>query len=160
MSVTERDEMRTMVFLILSVLAMPANSQTWHLNTEPLYFAVAAPNLAFDRHVSPSLAVGFQYAALDWGANGANLSGVQAFYSRTSEIGMDSEVLKLYVGRLSPGTSLLKIDATNGPKALFEVMYGYRWVTSNKFSIAVLAGTFFTTSQIYPSVSIPVGWMF
>lgn len=152
-----------MKYVTLALFILTSNcarSQQWHVNTEPVYFFAKAPNIALDYTVSNSIALGFQYAALDWGANGANLSGFQLFYSRTSDITSNSEVLKLYVGLLSSNTTLLKIEAKNDPLPLYEVMYGYRWVTEGRFTVSVLAGTFFTARNIYPSVSIPVGFLF
>ncbi len=152
--------MRTAIFSLLLLLTPHLQAQNWHLNTEPVYVLAKAPNLALDRNLGSSWAVGFQYSALDWAKNGSNLSGVQAFYSRTASIASDSEILKLYVGRLSPRTTLLKIEAKESPLPLFEVLYGYRWVKDGRWTIAILGGTFFTTSRIYPSVSVPIGWMF
>jgi hypothetical protein len=151
--------MRTILALLVLV-SVSASAQNWHLNTEPVYFFLASPNVALDRTVSPSLAIGFQYAALEWAEGGRNLSGFQAFISRTGEIERSSEVLKLYAGRLSPGATLLKIEANSGPKAVFEVLYGYRWVNERRLTVAVLAGAFFTSDRLYPAMSIPVGWMF
>ena len=150
---------RTLVALLF-LYAVPSEAQDWHLNTEPVYFFAKAPNIALDYHINSSLALGFQYAALDWGKNGSNLSGFQLFYSRTSQITSSSEVLKLYVGLLSPQTTLLNMEAKEDPLPLFEVLYGYRWVMDGKWTVAVLAGTFFTTKHIYPGVSIPVGYVF
>ena len=152
--------MRTTFLTFVLFLSTHLQAQSWHLNTEPVYFLAKAPNLALDRNLGHAWAVGFQYSALDWAKNGSNLSGVQAFYSRTSSIGSNSEILKLYVGRLSPRTTILKIETKEAPLPLFEVLYGYRWVKNGRWTIAVLGGTFFTTSRIYPSVSVPIGWMF
>jgi hypothetical protein len=146
------------VFLLLC--ASISRSQDWHLNAEPVYFFAKAPNIALDYNLHSSLSLGFQYAALDWGKNGANLSGVQLFYSRTSRITGSSEILKLYVGLLSSNTTLLNIEAKNDPLPLYEILYGYRWVTDGRFTVSVLAGTFFTSKNIYPAVSIPVGILF
>lgn len=151
--------MRTFAAILVFV-SVSASAQDWHLNTEPVYFFVASPNIAVDRTISPSLTIGLQYAALEWAKGGRNLSGIQAFYSRTGEIDRTSEVLKLYVGRLSPGGTLLKIEAGAGPKAVFEILYGYRWANEGRLTVAVLAGAFFTTDRLYPAVSIPVGWLF
>jgi hypothetical protein len=151
--VTMKRGMVVLLFLCVNI----SSSQDWHLNTEPVYFFTKAPNIALDYNLHPSVSLGFQYAALDWGKNGANLSGVQLFYSRTSRIAGSSEILKLYVGLLSPNTTLLKIEAKNDPLPLFEILYGYRWVFDGKYTVSVLGGTFFTAKNIYPSVSIPVG---
>lgn len=151
--------MRTIAALLVFV-SVSASAQDWHLNTEPVYFFLASPNIALDRTVSPSLAIGLQYAALEWANGGRNLSGIQAFYSRTGEVDRTSEILKMYVGRLSPGGTLLQIEADSGPKAVFEILYGYRWVNQGRLTVAVLAGAFFTTDRLYPAVSVPVGWMF
>ena len=145
-------------FLLMSVFQCQA--QVWHLNTEPVYFFLKSPNLALDRKISASLALGFQYAALDWARDGNNLSGFQLFYSPSSRISSSSEVLKLYVGLLSSNATLLKIEAKDNPIPLCEVLYGYRWVMNSRFTIAVLGGTFFTSKHIYPSVSVPVGYLF
>jgi hypothetical protein len=151
--------MRTILTLFF-VVSVAASAQDWHLNAEPVYFLLASPNIALDRALDPSWAIGFQYAALDWAKDGHNLSGIQAFYSRAGRIDRSSEVLKLYAGRLSPGAALLKIEANSGPKAVYEILYGYRWVGEGRLTVAVLAGAFFTSDRFYPSVSIPVGWMF
>lgn len=148
------------ILTFLIIVSVSASAQDWHLNTEPVYFFLGSPNIALDRTVSPSLAIGFQYAALEWAEGGRNLSGFQAFYSRTGEIERSSEVLKLYAGRLSPGATLLKIEANTGPKAIFEVLYGFRWVHERRLTLAVLGGAFFTSDRLYPAVSVPVGWMF
>ncbi len=152
--------MKGFILLLLILSSVPLIAQDWHLNTEPVYFFAKAPNLALDYHLSPSVALGFQYSALDWGKNGSNLSGFQMFYSRTGEITSSSEVLKVYVGLLSRQTTLLKIEAKDDPVPLFEILYGYRWVMKGNFTVAVLAGTFFTSKHIYPGVSVPVGLMF
>ncbi len=148
-------------FLVLLLAgALQVQAQDWHVNTEPVYFFAKAPNIALDYHVSPSLSIGFQYAALDWADGGRNLSGIQTFYSRTGEITKNSEVLKLYVGLLSANTTLLGIETKSDPVPLYEILYGYRWVFSDNFTVAVLAGTWFTSTKIYPGVSIPVGYVF
>lgn len=152
--------MKKLVISLLLLITVRCQSQDWHLNTEPVYFFLKSPNLALDRKVSASLALGFQYAALDWAHNGKNLSGFQLFYSPTSRISSSSEVLKLYVGLLSSNTTLLKIEAKDNPVLLCEVLYGYRWVMDGRFTVALLGGTFFTSRNIYPSVSIPVGYLF
>jgi len=152
--------MKKMHLAILLLLPVGAMAQDWHLNTEPVYFFAKAPNIALDYAVSRSLSVGFQYSALDWGKNGSNLSGVQVFYTRTAQIDQNSEILKLYAGLLSANTSLLNIEAKADPLPLFEVLYGYRWVFRGNFTVAVLAGTFFTSKHIYPGISFPVGYVF
>jgi hypothetical protein len=152
--------MRLSLIILIALTACGAHAQTWHLNTEPVYFFLKSPNIALDYTINSSVAIGAQYAAIDWAAGGRNLSGIQVFYSRTGEINASSEVLKLYVGRLSPGTTLLGIETKTSPIPLFEILYGYRWVSDGNFTIAVLAGTFFTSSKIYPGVSIPVGYIF
>lgn len=149
------------IFLILLFLsAAHSEAQNWHLSTEPVYFFLKAPNIALDYNISSTISLGFQYAALDWSENGNNLSGLQLFYSRKSQINSSSEILKLYVGLLSPNTVLLKMEAKEKPLPIYEILYGYRWVINGNFTVAVLAGTFFTSSNIYPSVSIPVGYIF
>lgn len=145
---------------LLVTVACSAQAQTWHLSAEPVYFLLESPNIAMDYTIGSSAAIGLQYAALDWAAGGHNLSGVQCFYSRTARISRSSEILKLYVGRLSPNTTLLGIEAKASPVALFEVLYGYRWVSTRRFTVAVLAGTFLTSARIYPSLSVPVGCSF
>jgi hypothetical protein len=130
------------------------------LNAEPVYFFLKAPNIALDYNINSSFALGFQYSALNWANHGNNLSGFQFFYSRTGHISSSTEVLKLYVGLLSARTTLLKIEAKENPLPLYEVLYGYRWVMDGKFTVAVLGGTFFTSKNIYPSVSIPLGYLF
>jgi hypothetical protein len=150
----------TWVGLLLVLLTVHGEAQDWHLNTEPVYFFAKAPNLALDYTINSSLALGFQYSALDWAKNGSTLNGFQLFYSRTARIQSSSELLKLYVGRLSPRTTLLKIESGEHPLPLFEILYGYRWVSDGGWTVAVLAGTFFTSQHIYPSISIPVGYMF
>ncbi len=152
--------MKRVITLLLILYSTPSNAQNWHLNTEPVYFFAKAPNLALDYHLSSSVALGFQYSALDWGKNGSNLSGFQMFYSRTGEIATSSEVLKVYAGLLSRQTTLLKIEAKEDPVPLFEILYGYRWVMEGNFTVAVLAGTFFTSKHIYPGISVPVGYLF
>ncbi len=152
--------MKRVITLLLILYSAPSNAQNWHLNTEPVYFFAKAPNLALDYHLSSSVALGFQYSALDWGKNGSNLSGFQMFYSRTGEIATSSEVLKVYAGLLSRQTTLLKIEAKEDPVPLFEILYGYRWVMEGNFTVAVLAGTFFTSKHIYPGISVPVGYLF
>jgi hypothetical protein len=147
------------LFLIFGFLVQ-CEAQNWHLNTEPVYFFINSPNIALDYNINSSLALGFQYAALNWANNGNNLSGFQLFYSRTSHINSNSEILKLYVGLLSPNTKLLKIETKDHAFPLYDILYGYRWVMDGKFTIAVLAGTFFTSTNIYPSISIPVGYLF
>jgi hypothetical protein len=148
------------IHVLLMACVAPAFAQDWHLDTEPVYFPAKAPNLALDYQISPSIALGFQYSALDWGKNGSNLSGFQMFYSRTGEIASSSEVLKVYVGLLSRETTLLKIEASDDPVPLVEILYGYRWVVKGNFTVAVLAGTFFTSKHIYPGLSFPVGLWF
>jgi hypothetical protein len=152
--------MKRIFLSLLFLYAFRCESQEWHLNTEPVYFFLKAPNIALDYNINSSLALGFQYAALDWAQNGSNLSGLQLFYSRTSQISSSSEVLKLYLGFLSRRTTLLGIEAKDNSLPVVEVLYGYRWVVDKKLTIAVLAGTFFTTKHIYPSVSIPIGYFF
>ena len=152
--------MKSLIPAIILLLSIRAQAQDWHVNTEPVYFLAKSPNVALDVTVNSALAVGFQYAALDWARNGNNLSGLQLFYSRTAQITSSSEVLKLYVGLLSSRTTLLSIETKERPVPLFEILYGYRWVKDGKFTVAVLAGTFFTSKQVYPSISIPVGYLF
>lgn len=149
--------MKKNILVFLLLFSSISYAQDWHLNAEPVYFFAKAPNIALDYNLHASLSLGFQYAALDWGKNGANLSGFQLFYSRTSRISSSSEILKLYVGLLSSNTTLLNIEAKNDPLPLYEILYGYRWVLHEKYTISVLGGTFFTSKHIYPSVSIPVG---
>jgi hypothetical protein len=145
---------------LLFLLTVHGEAQDWHLNTEPVYFFLKAPNVALDYAINSSLAVGVQYSALDWAKNGSTLNGIQVFYSRTGQINSSSEILKLYAGRLSPRTTLLKIESGEHPLPLFEILYGYRWVSNGGWTVAVLAGTFFTSQHVYPSISIPVGYMF
>lgn len=152
--------MKIFFFLFMALTFTRMNAQNWHFNVEPVYFFTKAPNVALDYNINSSVAVGFQYAALNWAENGNNLSGFQIFYSRNARLNKDSEVLKLYIGLLSANTTLLAIEAKEKPLPLYEVLYGYRWVFKEKFTVAVLAGTFFTSSKIYPSVSIPVGYLF
>ena len=152
--------MKRIFLSLLFLYTFRCESQDWHLNTEPVYFFLKAPNIALDYNIDSSLALGFQYAALDWAQNGSNLSGLQLFYSRTSQISSSSEVLKLYLGFLSRRTTLLGIEAKDSPLPVAEVLYGYRWVVHKKLTIAVLGGTFFTTKYLYPSVSIPIGYFF
>lgn len=152
--------MKVLLVGLLLMAAGRSEAQDWHVSTEPVYFFLKSPNVALDYKVSSSLSVGFQYAPLEWGDQGKNLSGFQFFYSRTSEIGSDSELLKLYAGLLSSRTSVLKIESGDDPLPLFEVMYGYRWVTESRFTTAILAGTFFTSRNIYPSASLAIGYLF
>ena len=152
--------MKRIFLSLLFLYTSRCESQDWHLNTEPVYFFLKAPNIALDYNINSSLALGLQYAALDWAQNGSNLSGLQLFYSRTSQINSSSEVLKLYLGFLSRRTTLLKMEAQDDPLPVMEVLYGYRWVIDKKLTIAVLGGTFFTTRYLYPSVSIPIGYFF
>ena len=149
-----------MFFGLFLIISIQTSAQNWHLNIEPVYFFLKSPNVALDYKISSSLSLGFQYAPLNWGKNGNNLSGFQLFYSRKSQISSDSEILKLYVGLLSSNTTLLNIEAKEKPLPLYEILYGYRWVLTGNFTVAVLAGTFFTNKNIYPSVSIPVGYFF
>jgi len=152
--------MKRILLSLLFLYTFHCESQDWHLNTEPVYFLLKAPNIALDYSIKPSFAIGFQYAALDWANNGNYLIGFQLFYSRTSQINSSSEVLKLYAGLLSPRTKLLRMETKDNPLPLFEILYGYRWVIDKKFTVSVLGGTFFTSEYIYPSVSIPVGYLF
>jgi hypothetical protein len=148
------------VGLLVFLFTVHCEAQNWHLNTEPVYFLAKAPNIALDYVINSSFALGFQYSALDWAKNGNTLNGFQLFYSRKAQIHSSSEILKLYAGRLSPRTTLLKIESDEHPLPLFEILYGYRWVSDGGWTVAILAGTFFTNHYIYPSVSIPVGYMF
>lgn len=157
--------MRSSRIILSTVLAVAlggtkAPGQDWHLNAEPVYFFLTSPNLALDYAFSPSLSVGFQYAAIDWADGGKNLSGFQAFYSPDGSIARSSYVLKVYAGLLSQNTTLLKIESGSEPIPLFEVLYGYRWVSDDGITVAVLGGTFFTSKTIYPAISIPVGILF
>ena len=152
--------MKRLLFPILLACTLQVQAQDWHLNTEPVYFFAKAPNIALDRNISSSLSIGFQYSAIDWGTNGRNLSGFQAFYSRTGHLTQDSEILKVYVGLLSSNTTLLGIETKADPVPLFEILYGYRWSVSGRFTVAVMAGTWFTSTKIYPGISIPVGYAF
>jgi hypothetical protein len=152
--------MKTTFVGLVFLLTVHCEAQDWHLNTEPVYFFLKAPNIALDYGINSTLALGFQYSALDWAKNGSNLSGVQLFYSRTSHINASSEVLKIYAGLLSAHTTLLTMEAGEHPLPLFEILYGYRWVANDRWTIAVLAGTFFTSTRMYPSISIPVGYFF
>ena len=154
---------KTMKRLILTLLlagTIQAHAQDWHLSTEPIFYVAKAPNIALDYVVTPSLSIGFQYSALDWGEDSRNLSGIQAFYSRTGEISSDGEVLKLYVGLLSRNTTLLGIETKQDPVLVYEILYGYRWRFSDHFTVTVLGGTWFTTEKIYPAISVPVGFIF
>jgi hypothetical protein len=152
--------MKKIFLSLLFLFTFRGEAQNWHVNTEPIYFFLQSPNIALDYNINPSIALGFQYAALNWANHGNNLSGFQLFYSRTSHINSNSEILKLYVGLLSPNTTLLNMEAKDQPLPLYEILYGYRWVMNGKFTVAILAGTFFTSKNMYPSISIPVGYLF
>jgi len=152
--------MKKIFLSLLFLYTFQGEAQNWHVNTEPIYFFLQSPNIALDYNINPSIALGFQYAALNWANKGNNLSGFQLFFSRTSHINSNSEILKLYVGLLSPNTTLLKMEAKDRPLPLYEILYGYRWVMNSRFSVAILAGTFFTSKNMYPSISIPVGYLF
>ncbi|PKP39206.1 MAG: hypothetical protein CVT98_02755 [Bacteroidetes bacterium HGW-Bacteroidetes-15] len=149
--------MKKIILGFIFLFTINCTAQDWHVNIEPVYFFVKAPNVAIDYNINSSFDVGIQYAALNWGENGNNLSGIQLFYSRTSGIKSNTEVLKIYIGLLSPNTTMLKIEAKENPLPVYEILYGYRWVIDGKFTVGILAGTFFTSKNIYPGISIPVG---
>ncbi len=151
---------RSILFFTLAI-GSSAHAQRFHANIEPLYFFVEASNLALDVQVIDSLSLGFQYAQLEGGRQGKNLSGFQAFYSiDQSNIHADTSLVKLYLGRLSPQTKLLGIQTAQSGEGLYELLAGYRWVWPNALTVSILGGVFFTSQKIYPSVSIPVGWLF
>lgn len=146
--------------LLIMMLATGLRAQDWHVNTEPIYFLVGSPNIALDRSITSSVALGFQYAPLEWGSRGKNLSGFQLFIAPSGQLTESTNLLKVYAGLLSSRTTLLKIEAKEHPEPLGEILYGHRWVFQRKWTVAVLAGTFFTKSRIYPSVSVPLGYLF
>jgi hypothetical protein len=157
---TRKIIMKKLLFALLIASTTHAYAQNWHVSTEPLFYAAKAPNVALDYVIQPSLSIGFQYSAIEWGEGGRNLSGLQAFYSRTDRITDDAEVLKLYVGLLSANTTLLGIETRDKPKPVYEILYGYRWKISDRFTVTILAGTWFTSEKIYPAFSVPIGYIF
>ena len=152
--------MRYLFFFILALSCRGVLAQHFHFSLEPLYYFAGAPNLAVDIKVFDSLTAGIQYSAIDGGQHGRNLSGIQVFYSPSSKIFEGSQVIKFYLGRLSPETKLLGIQSRESGEALAELLYGYRWVWPNAFTASVQAGVFFTKSKLYPSVSLPMGYFF
>jgi|GEM_PF-5374633 len=148
-------------FLLLLIGYVPVSqADDFHMSTEPLYFLLEASNLALDYRLGESWSAGFQYAAIDGGRSGRNLSGLQFFYSRKARVFENSEVLKIYVGRLSPNTKLLGIETSNQAIPMLEFLYGYRWVFKKNLTLSIQTGVFFTEKKIYPGLSIPVGYMF
>lgn len=149
-----------LIGLALVFLSLPARSQNFHLSAEPLYYLMTANNAALDYKISDSWSLGFQFAQLEGGREGRNLSGFQAFYSRKALLAEDTEVLKLYLGRLSPQTQVLGIHSGSQGLGMAEILYGYRWVFRRRVTLSVQAGAFFTRQKIYPSISVPVGIFF
>jgi len=149
-----------LVALALVLVSQPARSQNFHLSAEPLYFLLDANNAALDYKISDSWSLGFQFAQIEGGREGRNLSGFQAFYSRKALLAENTEVLKLYLGRLSPHTQVLGIYSGSHGLWMAEILYGYRWVLRRRVTLSVQGGAFFTWQKIYPSISVPVGIFF